>query len=378
MTGRDFYKIEVNKELSAERMRSLVFFYRPLIGNDAMALYLYFFLNGTTSGFKELNPLLQKLNISVDAFERDCRKLNEFMLLKTLRKENRYVFFVNEPLTRREFVEDDVLVRCFILNAGGDTYRAILSEVTEPEHYDDYENISSVLPANQLENWTDDNESYLKRPVTRRSYDFGTLFDINYFLKGMTTNLFPQRFRTESNLKEIARMADLYNVSNDKMRFYITKVCDLKGDTFDLKQLRYLCSNGNGEETEATDPYNVPNVQFLMKLQDGKKVTETDKYILNKLSSEYELSLPVINALLEYIMKRYDNTIVPSTVYSYANNLHRNDIKTAEEAIKWLDGSTDKSYKKQRKDIIATYDESSNPEFDEERYREIMNRRNRK
>ena len=77
-------------------------------------------------------------------------------------------------------------------------------------------------------------------------------------------------------------------------------------------------------------------------------------------------------------MKRYDNTIIPSTVYSFANNLHRHDIKTAEEAIKWLNSSTEKNASGRRKDIIATYDDSSNPEFDEDRYREIMNRRNRK
>jgi glucan-binding YG repeat protein len=68
-------------------------------------------------------------------------------------------------------------------------------------------------------------------------------------------------------------MADLYNVSNDQMRSYIPKVCDLNGNLFDLKKLRYLCSDGSGGEPAKTDSYSMPNVQFLMKLQDGKKVT---------------------------------------------------------------------------------------------------------
>ena len=55
MTGKDLYRIEKNGELSEERLRSLVFFYRPLLGNEAMVLYEYLFLKGTTPDFRELN-----------------------------------------------------------------------------------------------------------------------------------------------------------------------------------------------------------------------------------------------------------------------------------------------------------------------------------
>ena len=44
MTGKDLYHIEKNGELSEERLRSLLFLYRPLIGNDAQALYQYLLL----------------------------------------------------------------------------------------------------------------------------------------------------------------------------------------------------------------------------------------------------------------------------------------------------------------------------------------------
>ena len=380
MTGKDLYHLERNGELSEERLRSLLFFYRPLLGNEALAVYEYLFLKDPASGFEELNRLLQDLNCSADDFERNCRKLNEYKLLKTLRREDRYVFLVNEPLSQREFIKDDILVRCFILNAGGETYRRILSQIPPEHRFDGFENISETISASRLEGWTNDNETYLNpsKQGSKRSYDFDTLFDINYFLKDMSANLFPQRFRTEDNLRRIARMADLYGVSNDKMRQYIPKVCKLDGETLDFDLLDYLCRSGRDREEPEPGSYNVPCMSFLMKLQNGKKVTETDKIILRKLSEEYELNVPVINALLEYIMKRYDNTLVPATVYSFANNLHRHDIKTAQEAIKWLNDSSEKGRNGHRKDIIPTYDESVNPEFDEERFREIMNRRKQK
>ena len=36
MLGNDLYKVEVKNELSNERLKSLVFFYAPLVGSDAL------------------------------------------------------------------------------------------------------------------------------------------------------------------------------------------------------------------------------------------------------------------------------------------------------------------------------------------------------
>ena len=92
MLGKDLYKIEVNAELSNERLRSLVFFYGPLIGDKALVLYEYLVLRGNRPVFEEINELLMSVNLSIDDFEFFCIKLNEYRLLKTLKQENRYIF----------------------------------------------------------------------------------------------------------------------------------------------------------------------------------------------------------------------------------------------------------------------------------------------
>lgn len=378
MLGNDFYKVEVNCELSNERLKSLVFFYGPLIGNDALVMYEYLVLKGPSNSFNELNDLLIQLNISVDDFERNCKKLNEYKLLKTLKKSNNYILILNEPLSMKKFINDDILVRHFIMKAGGETYQSIVSHILANNNYDDYENVSETLRAEELESWSDVDETYLRKPSKgSKDYEFDTLFDVNYFLKGMSTNLFPLRFRTRDNLLRIAKMADLYNIPNDKMRNYITKVFDLNSDKIDFDLLESKCRNSINNAETTRDGYNVPVVTFLNRIQNGKKVTETDKIMLRKLTEEYELNNAVINALMEFIIKKYDNTIIPSRVYSYANNLHKNDIKTAEDAIKWFSKSASKT-KAKKEDIQTTYDTSLNPEFDEERYKEIMERRKKK
>ena len=106
MLGKDLYKIEVNAELSNERLRSLVFFYGPLIGDKALVLYEYLVLRGNRLVFEEINELLMSVNLSIDDFEFFCIKLNEYRLLKTLKQENRYIFALNNPLEIRQFIKD--------------------------------------------------------------------------------------------------------------------------------------------------------------------------------------------------------------------------------------------------------------------------------
>lgn len=378
MLGNDFYKVEVNCELSNERLKSLIFFYGPLIGNDALVLYQYLILTGSTDTFNELNELLRSLNVSVDQFERNCKKLNEYKLLKTLKKRNNYIFILNEPLSMKKFIKDDILVRHFIMKAGGDTFKSIVSKVMQNNSYEDYENVSETLHIEDLQSWSSADETYLRTVSNQNdTYSFDTLFDINNFLKGMSKNLFPLQLRTKDNLLKIAKMADLYNIPNDKMRVYIPKVCDLKSDKIDFDLLASMCRRSKNNQDVVKDGYDVPVVSFLNRIQNGKKVTETDKIMIRKLSDEYELNTSVINALLEFIVNKYDNTIIPSKVYSYANNLHKNDIKNAKAAIDWLNKSNSKT-KSKKEDIQTIYDTSSNPEFDEARYNEIMSTRRKK
>ena len=378
MLGNDFYKVEVNCELSNERLKSLIFFYGPLIGNDALVLYQYLILTGSTDTFNELNELLRSLNVSVDQFERNCKKLNEYKLLKTLKKRNNYIFILNEPLSMKKFIRDDILVRHFIMKAGGDTFKSIVSKVMQNNSYEDYENVSETLHIEDLQSWSSADETYLRTVSNQNdTYSFDTLFDINNFLKGMSKNLFPLQLRTKDNLLKIAKMADLYNIPNDKMRVYIPKVCDLKSDKIDFDLLASMCRRSKNNQDVVKDGYDVPVVSFLNRIQNGKKVTETDKIMIRKLSDEYELNTSVINALLEFIVNKYDNTIIPSKVYSYANNLHKNDIKNAKAAIDWLNKSNSKT-KNKKEDIQTVYDTSSNPEFDEARYNEIMSTRRKK
>lgn len=371
MLGKDFYKIEANCELSSERLKSLVFFYGPLIGHDALALYEYLVLKGNTFSFNELNSLLSSLNISVDSFESQCAKLNEYRLLKTLKNENKYILVFVTPLTRMEFIKDSILVRDFILKTSGTHYQELISDIYEEDNHSDFEDISQTLSLEALNNWTKDNETYLDNNRTKNSYNFNTLFDINTFLKDMSTNLLPMKFRTETNLKEIATLADLYNISYDKMRTYIPEVCDDENNNFNLNLLKYKCMNAKTDYQKVQDGnYGVPCLSFLMSLQDGKEVTDYDKKIIMALSEKYHLNPSVINVLMEHTLKSCDNRLIEKYIYAIASDLHRNNVVDAKGALARLQ----RSYNSKSRDNkeLPTYNVDNNKKMSKEEEEEIL------
>lgn len=375
MLGKDFYKIETNCELSNERLKSLVFFYGPLIGHDALALYEYLVLRGNTIGFNELNYLLTSLNISVDVFEEQCVKLNEYRLLRTLKQDNKYIFVFNAPLTRTEFIKDNVLVRDFILKTSGTHYQELISDIYQLDNHADFEDVSQTLSLDTLNGWSKENETYLdRRPVNK--YNFNTLFDVNTFLKDISTNLLPMKFRTESNLREIATLADLYNISYDKMRTYIPEVCNSDNNEFDLNLLKYKCMNAKADYTKVENGnYNVPCLTFLMSLQDGKEVTDYDKKIIMSLSDKYHLNSSVINVLIEHTLKSCDNRLIEKYMYSIASDLHRNNIVDAKGALARLDRPYNKN---SSKDVLPTYKTDNNKKMSKDEEDELLRLMGRK
>lgn len=369
MLGNQLYKIEVNCELSNERLRSLIFFYGPLVGHDALALYQYLVLKGQTIGFDELNNLLVSLNISVDNFEEQCGKLNEYKLLKTLKQDNKYIFVFNNPLTIKEFIADDILVRDFILKTSGSHYQELIADVYEEDEHNGFEDISRTLSLEAISNWSKENETYLAKDNDNK-YSFHTLFDVNVFLKDISTVLLPMKYRTQENLKELAKLADLYNISYDKMRSFLPKVAKSDSNEFDLTQLKYLCMNAKADYSNVENGnYNVPCSVFLMNLQNGKEATEYDKKIIYNLSNQYHLNTSVINVLLEHTLKNCDNRLIEKYMYSIASDLHRNNIVDAKGAKTRLDRSYNRSTSK---DELPTYSTDANTSMSQEEADELL------
>ncbi|MBR4461870.1 MAG: DnaD domain protein [Erysipelotrichaceae bacterium] len=370
MLGKERYKTDIRCELSIEHLRSLVFFYAPLIGNDAVILYEYFVLRGSQLSFEEINDILTSLNISIDLFERDLELLNMYRLVKTLKQEDRYVLIFNEPMKMQEFIKDDILVREFIMKTSGNYYRSILSTMKSIDNYYGYEDITKVLSVNDLSKWSMANEKDLNDSINPIRYNYNTLFDINVFLKDISSLMFPLRYRTDEVLRTIATLADLYGISYDKMRSYVATAVNRSKEEFNLKELRYLCMNSRIDYQKVKEnEYDVDCQTYLMNLQEGKEVTEYDKKILYNLAFKYHLNKSVINVLIQHTLKSCNNRLLENYIYPIAADFHRNDVNDPNRA---LDRLNEGRHRVKEEEQLPVYNDEDNVSISTDELDEIL------
>lgn len=377
MLGKDLFKVESRVDLSNEGLKSLVLFYNPLIGASALTIYEYLVIKGSSNTFDELNKLLNSLNISIDKFELVLGRLNEYRLVNTLKdeKSDRYIFILNNPLTINEFVKDDILVRDFIHKTSGPYFQSLLNNVRYEAKHDGFVDVSKHIDPKILDDWTENDESFVHARSKEEEFEFNTFFNINEFLKDCSTNLLPLRYRTKDNMKEIATLADLYNISYDRMRVIVARTVKNDKNEFDLNLLRYLCENSQPDYRDIKDgEYNVPCELFLMNKQGGKEVTKFDKKIIYALSHDYHLNPQVINCVIEQGLANCDNRLIEKYLYAIASDLHRNDINTVDAAKKRMNKYASRSFVK--KDVTPDYSNGNNVTIDNDKLNDILNRRN--
>lgn len=347
MVGNDLFKVESNISLSNDTYKSLILFYYPLVGADAIYLYQYLIVKENRNAFVEISALLNSLSISIDRFEKSLKRLNEYKLIKTYKENNndKYILKLLSPLTMNEFINSNVFNRDFIQKTSGPYYQSIVSDLKVEIDLKNYTDVSYKLSSKVLDNWTYDNEKYLK-PIAKKKHNFNTIFDIDKFLDGVSFTLFPHACRTEENLKLIAELADLYDINYKKMKEYISEVIKYKDQVLDVNLLKYKCQASVQEFRKVSSgTYSVSCTIFLMNKQNAKDVTPYDKKILGSLSIDYGLNAEVINTLVEYCLNTCDNRLIEKFIYPTASDLHRNNIETHEQAKEFLN----KKYKKNSK-----------------------------
>lgn len=365
MLGNDLFKVESNVDLSYKRRKALILFYNPLIGNDAHYLYEFLCLKDSSSRFYELNDLLNSLRYSINQFEECMKLLNKYRLVNTLKKkdENSYIFILNDPLSIEEFVNDDILPRVLINKTSSAYYQSLLGNAKTFGKHKGFDDVSCRFNPQELSSWTKEKEAGLKKQETVK-YNFGTYFDINAFLKGCEIFAFPIKYRTPEVIEEIAMMGDLYNIDLESMRPLVLSCIKTNDPEFDFDLFRYKCQKYISPYRSVEDAtYNVPCITFLMSKLNGKEATVLDRKIIFELGHEYHLNIEVINALLEFVLENNDNKLIEKYIYSLANDMHHNDVKTAKECLDRLNGKI-----KNKAHVFKepTYDDSKNIKATEE------------
>jgi len=340
--AKDTYRCECRHGVSQEALNTLMTLYQPLLGSDAVLVYLTLAAEAQNPhGQDSFQRLFILTGIPSATFSNACAKLEEYMLMRTYVKatevKNNYIFVLNLPLSSQYFTSN-VFYMSRYLKAVGQAQSEI--SVTRAAGgtvlLQGYRDITHAVK--NLKN--EDYDRSIPYTEIKPNYIFSTddttiHFDYERFLAKCTNLTFPVVLRTQENLALIGRLATIYGLSVDRMIILIKECIRLSTMEFDSEKIKVKAARASSDVTEnkETDTYDLSPISFLQSKQNGLPVSYTDKKLVEHLAMDMHFSNTVINIMLEYILQVSQNRLSPKFVDMVASEWARDGIATKEQAL---------------------------------------------
>jgi replication initiation and membrane attachment protein DnaB len=336
----DEYCSQCMHGISQEALRTLMTLYQPLVGSDAVLVYLTLAAEAeSTYGRDSFQRIFALTGIPAATFAKACAKLEEYMLLRTYKKEDEshssYIFLLNLPLSAKDFSTNGFYISRYQKIMGqGQTEVSLTKAMGGTVSLQGYKDVTHAIKNLKTEDY-DRTIAYaeVKPQYVFSSEDAAINFDYERFLAKCTALVFPIELRSQDNMALIGRLATVYGLSPERM-IILTKECvHLSTMEFDSEKLKIKAARAESDAVTGNDPYEISPVSFLQSKQNGVPVSYTDKKLVERLSTEMHFSNTVINIMLEYILKVSQNRLSPKFVDMVAGEWARDGIATKEQAL---------------------------------------------
>jgi len=340
--AKDTYRCECRHGVSQEALNTLMTLYQPLLGSDAVLVYLTLAAEAQNPhGQDSFQRLFILTGIPSATFSNACAKLEEYMLMRTYVKatevKNNYIFVLNLPLSSQDFTSNGFYMSRYLKAVGqAQSEISVTRAAGGTVLLQGYRDITHAVK--NLKN--EDYDRSIPYTEIKPNYIFSTddttiHFDYERFLAKCTNLTFPVVLRTQENLALIGRLATIYGLSVDRMIILIKECIRLSTMEFDSEKIKVKAARASSDVTEnkETDTYDLSPISFLQSKQNGLPVSYTDKKLVEHLAMDMHFSNTVINIMLEYILQVSQNRLSPKFVDMVASEWARDGIATKEQAL---------------------------------------------
>ena len=366
----DIY-IVVNKTILQENdNKILTMLYQPIIGTDAINLYLTLcldldkneFMSEENSHHHLMTSMRMRLSDIISARE----KLEAIGLLKTYYKKgndvNTYIYEIFSPLSAHEIFSHPILNIVLYNNVGKKEYERIVENYKIPRiSLKDYEDIT--LSFNEVFTSVSSNSFITNEDLTMKNKNklsFSNFFDMDLLISGINEKLNVEKVFNEEVKDLILNLSFIYKLDVATMQNLIRASLNEKG-MIDKESLRksarnyyrfehsgnlpsiiyskqpdYLKTPQGDNSKKAMMIYTFENAhpyQLLKsKYKDGK-VVEKDLKLIESLLLDLKLTPGVVNVLIDYVLKVNNQKLNKNYVEAIASQWKRLGIETVEEAM---------------------------------------------
>ena len=326
MKPNDRFSFLKNNRVSQDTS-SLVQCYLPIIGQEALSLYLYA-ITFWDGGQKEhlFSHILNHLNFGMPTLLQSFKVLSALDLLTLYQRGETYELQLHSPLSSQEFLSHSVYSRLLEKKIGDTAVSAMKQAPSEGEALS--VSLSQVFPTLTEEVTPSESKSKLKND-----------FDLEHFQQLMARD--GLRFEDEQ-----ADVLELFAIADEKKWTWfetyqlakataVAQVISVKRMREKIAQKPATSDFSPKEMTIIREAKNKTPLQFLAEIKQTRKgnITQSERELLHQMAS---LSLldEVINIVLLVTFNKVDSANVNEKyAMKVANDYAYQKIRTAEEAV---------------------------------------------
>ena len=359
MKPNDRFSFIKNNRVSQDTS-SLVQCYLPIIGQEALSLYLYA-ITFWDGGQKEhlFANILNHLNFGMNTLLQSFKILSALDLLILYQKGEVYELQLHSPLSSQEFLSHSVYSRLLEKKIGDTAVSAMKQAPSEGEALS--VSLSQVFPTLTEEVTPSESKSKLKND-----------FDLEYFQRLMARD--GLRFEDEQ-----ADVLELFAIADEKkwtwFETYQLAKATAVAQVISVKRMREKIAQKPAssdfspkEMTIIREAKNKTPLQFLAEIKQTRKgnIIQSERELLHQMASLGLLD-EVINIILLLTFNKVDSANVNEKyAMKVANDYAYRKIRTAEEAVIRIRERQQKGQEDQKSKTSSTktnVPKWSNPEY---------------
>ena len=359
MKPNDRFSFLKNNRVSQDTY-SLVQCYLPIIGQEALSLYLYA-ITFWDGGQKEhlFSHILNHLNFGMPTLLQSFKILSALDLLTLYQKGEVYELQLHSPLSSQEFLSHSVYSRLLEKKIGDTAVSAMKQAPSEGEALS--VSLSQVFPILTEEVTPSEPKSKLKND-----------FDLEHFQRLMARD--GLRFEDEQ-----ADVLELFAIADEKkwtwFETYQLAKATAVAQAISVKRMREKIAQKPAtsdfspkEMTIIREAKNKTPLQFLAEIKQTRKgnITQSERELLHQMASLGLLD-EVINIVLLLTFNKVDSANVNEKyAMKVANDYAYQKIRTAEEAVLRIRERQQKGQEDQKSKTSSTktnVPKWSNPEY---------------
>lgn len=367
------FELCVTQMMTSEELQILTLLYQPIIGPQAVSLYITLntLANKSSSSLFTHHLLLQVLNVGVEELLALRYKLEAVGLIQVyVTEENHHlIYYLKKPMQSKAFFNDGIINVFLNLKVGNSDYQQLkqlfIQDIPKIEGTNISKPFNEVFDTTVLMRSSANLEAspLPQHPDGQRGVKLELAFDQELLFALLKQFGMDEQLLSDKLLDQINKTAFLYKLDEHELARLIFDALDSDGfvnlDTFRKQAKQYFQFLNKGKPIEVVEmpKINQPSpgmdeekvilskekqllvhlsqnpLDFLRFKQHQKEPVPADRQLVEWLVLDQMMPDGVVNVLVDYVLNISDGRLPKQLVEKIAGEWQRKEIDTTEKAI---------------------------------------------